>query len=128
MSKFSLKDVAKNLVLNFASYALPTVVLQFVVQPIIARRLGVDLNGQYLTLMSLNYFLIGVTAAVLNTVRMLQEEEYQKKGIRGDFNFFFLIYALILAVIMPIGYILYTGTINILEIAFYFFLFFCQYY
>lgn len=119
MSKFSLKDVAKNLVLNFASYALPTVVLQFVVQPIIARRLGVDLNGQYLTLMSLNYFLIGVTAAVLNTVRMLQEEEYQKKGIRGDFNFFFLIYALILAVIMPIGYILYTGTINILEIAFY---------
>jgi hypothetical protein len=82
MGKFSVKEIFKNLILNFFSYALPTVVLQFVVQPIIARKLGADLNGQYLTLMSLNYFMIGITAAVLNTVRMLQNEKYEQQKQR----------------------------------------------
>ena len=52
MNGFSAREIIKNIVLNFFSYALPTFVLQFVVQPIIARKLGADLNGQYLTLMS----------------------------------------------------------------------------
>ena len=84
------KDIIKNLCLSFLSYAMPTVVLQFVIQPLIASRLGGELNGQYLTLMSLNYFVIGITASVLNTVRMLQQEEYGKKSLVGDFNVFFL--------------------------------------
>ena len=117
--KSSLKDVIKNLVLSFLSYAMPTMVLQFIIQPIIASKLGGELNGQYLTLMTLNYFFIGITASVLNTVRMLQDEEYKSKSLVGDFNVFFVIYAAILAVAMPVGFILYTKSFNIVDIVLY---------
>ena len=117
--KSSLKDVIKNLVLSFLSYAMPTMVLQFIIQPIIASKLGGELNGQYLTLMTLNYFFIGITASVLNTVRMLQDEEYKSKSLVGDFNVFFVIYAAILTVAMPIGFILYTKSFNIVDIVLY---------
>lgn len=117
--KNSFKDIIKNLFLSFLSYAMPTVVLQFVIQPIMAAMLGAEANGQYLTLMSLNYFVIGITATVLNTVRMLQDEEYKKKGLVGDFNVFFVGYAVLLAVVMPIGHILYTQSLNIVDILLY---------
>ena len=98
---------------------MPTMVLQFIIQPIIASKLGGELNGQYLTLMTLNYFFIGITASVLNTVRMLQDEEYKSKSLVGDFNVFFVIYAAILTVAMPIGFILYTKSFNIVDIVLY---------
>ena len=119
MGKFSVREILKNLVLNFFSYALPTVVLQFVVQPIIARKLGADLNGQYLTLMSLNFLMIGITAAVLNTVRMLQNEKYEQLNVVGDFNLIFLIYALVLIVVMPLGYLFYVSEPSIIDAVLY---------
>lgn len=91
-------------------------VLQFIVQPIMASQLGIERNGLYLTLMSLNYFVIGITASVLNTVRMLQHEEYEKRGYTGDFNIFFIGYAVLLAVVMPIGFILYSGSTDTVDI------------
>lgn len=119
MAKHSIKEIVKNLILSFFSYALPTVVLQFVVQPIIAARLGAELNGQYLTLMSLNFFIISITASVLNTVRMLQDAEYKKRNVSGDFNVFFLLYAIFIVVALPIGYMLYTKSFNVTEIILY---------
>ena len=95
--------IVKNFVLNFMSYALPTFFLQFVVQPIIARRLGSEANGQYLALMSLNYYIIAVTASVLNTVRMLQNEKYKQNKLVGDFNIFYLAYVLIVMILFPLG-------------------------
>ena len=119
MANDSVKGVIKNFILNFLSFALPTVVLQFVVQPLIAAKLGGDLNGQYLTLMSLNFFLIGISATVLNTVRMLQNEKYEKNNVVGDFNIIFLFYALLLILIMPLGYLLYVKDTNIIDILLY---------
>ena len=104
---------------SFFSYALPLAALQFVIQPIIASRLGAELNGQFLTLMSINYFLIGITATVLNTVRMLQHEEYRKQGYVGDFNIYFSVYALTLLVVMPILFVVYTGRLNAIDILLY---------
>ncbi len=115
----SIKSVIKNLLFSFCSYALPLATLQFVIQPIIASRLGAELNGQFLTLMSINYFLIGITATVLNTVRMLQHEKYEKQGYVGDFNIYFSAYALILLVFMPLLFVLYTGRLDAIDILLY---------
>ena len=101
-------EVLTNYFYNFFSSALPTVALQFIVQPMIAKTLGGEQNGQYLTLMSLNFFIIGVTSAVLNTVRMLQNDNYEKKNIKGDFNLIWLFYALLILIAMPLGYTIYT--------------------
>ena len=112
-------NFVKNFIYNFLSSALPTVVLQFVIQPILARHLGSDIFGQYLTLMSLNFFIIAVTSAVLNTVRMLQDGEYRKLSIKGDFNLFLIVYAIIVTIVMPVGWVFYTKAANIFDIILY---------
>lgn len=115
----SIKGVIKNLLFSFFSYALPLAVLQFVIQPLVAKKLGAELNGQYLTLMSANYFLVGITASVLNTVRMLQHDLYQKENYVGDFNIFFLIYAVTMAVVMPLILVFYTGQFDLADVVLY---------
>ena len=70
--KSKTTEFLKNIGYSFLSFALPTIVLQLIIQPAIANKIGAELNGQYLTLMSFNFFLIGITASVLNTVRLLQ--------------------------------------------------------
>ena len=112
-------EFIKNLGYSFFSFALPTAVLQFVVQPIIANQLGAEENGQYLTLLSLNFFIVGVTATVLNTVRLLQDQKYRENGIAGDFNLIFLMYIVIIVLLMPAGMIYYTKTVNFISIFLY---------
>lgn len=119
MKKSFIKDILKNLFLSFFSFALPTVVLQFLVQPIIAKELGGEINGQYLTLISFNFFIIGLTASVLNMVRMLQNSKYQEEKLCGDFNIFFVFYIFLLLFILPIGYTYYTKIFNFLDIVLY---------
>lgn len=111
-----MKNIIKNVILSFFSYAFPTVVLQFFIQPLIAFKLGSELNGKYLTIMSLNYFMIGITATVLNTVRLLENKQYEKEKLQGDFNIIYIIYMIILSIVIPIGYILYSGEIDVLNI------------
>lgn len=108
MSNFKLLSVIKNIIYSFASFALPTAVLQFIVQPYIANYLGAEENGRYLTIMSLNYFIIGITASVLNTVRLLQQGLYEEKKYKGDFNIIFIVYILLITVTMPVGYYIYS--------------------
>lgn len=114
-----IKEIIKNLSLSFLSYALPTAVLQFVIQPLLASRLGSELNGQYLTLMSLNYFIVGVTGGVLNTVRMLKNKEYEEQGLKGDFNVFMVVYSLLLTVILTVGHIMYTKGLDAADVILY---------
>lgn len=109
-------DIVKNLFFSFLSYAMPTAVLQFVIQPILANSLGSEVNGQYLTQMSLNYLIIGATATVLNTTRMLQDKEYKANGYVGDFNVFFVVYAVIIVIIVPIVQYFYIGILNLVDI------------
>lgn len=115
----SLKEVIKNLALSFFSFALPTVILQFVVQPILAAKLGAELNGQYLTLSALNFFVIGITASVLNTVRMLQHSKYQERGFCGDFNLFLLLDAAIIIALYPTGFLFYTKAFDLVDVLLY---------
>lgn len=108
MSK-KIVDFIRNISFSFLAYALPTAVLQFLIQPYIANHLGAEVNGQYLTLMSLNFFLIGITATVLNTVRLLQNQRYVDKRVSGDFNIILLFYGTLLVVVMPIGMRYYSN-------------------
>jgi O-antigen/teichoic acid export membrane protein len=118
MSK-KIKEIAKNLCFSFFSVALPTVVLQFLIQPMLAANLGAERNGQYLTLMSLNYFMVGITGGVLSTVRMLRNQEYEDCGLKGDFNVFMIAYAVILTAVLTVGHIFYTEHIDFADVGLY---------
>lgn len=114
--KISIKEVIKNLIYSFASFAMPTAVLQFLIQPILAKELGPELNGQYLTIISFHFFMVGITAAVLNNVRLLQQKQYDEKNLCGDFNLFLALYALIAIVVVPLAWFYFTKSFNITDI------------
>lgn len=114
--KNKIKEILLNLLYSFISFALPTAVLQFVVQPMLAKELGAEVNGQYLTIMSAHYFFIGITATVLNHVRLLQQEEYEKAKICGDFNVLLLFYAGLSLLVVPLVWFTYMESLNLMDI------------
>jgi len=114
--KLSLKEIIKNLIYNFVSFALPTAILQFAIQPLLAKQLGVEMNGQYLTIMSFHYFMIGISATVLNSVRLLRQSKYEEANLCGDFNIFLLIYGAVALITVPIAWYCYTGSIHVVDI------------
>lgn len=113
----SIKGIIKNLLYSFMSYAMPTAILQFLIQPILAQDLGGEVNGQYLTIMAFHYFMTGITATVLNNVRLLRQKEYDAKGVKGDFNLFLLAYAILAVIVVPIAWVIITGQINFIDAA-----------
>ena len=117
--KSKTTDFLKNIGYSFLSFALPTIVLQLIIQPAIANKIGAELNGQYLTLMSFNFFLIGITASVLNTVRLLQNGKYETYRYKGDFNGIYLFYVIFLLLTMPIAMLYYTKKIVFIDLVLY---------
>lgn len=112
------KEILYNFIKNMMAYAIPVAILQFLVQPLIARQLGEEKNGLFLTIAALNYFITAITASVLLHTRLLQNEKYEKENLTGDYNPILLAMAFINALIMLIASRIYMGnTATILDIA-----------
>ena len=104
-----IKGIIKNFFENTVAYALPVLLQQFVVNPVIAKQLGAEKNGLFLALIALNYFIVNITASVLVNTRLLRKKEYEEKNIVGDFNVFILAFAIINSIVIIIGTIFYMG-------------------
>ncbi len=111
------KKMLIDIIYSTVSYAAPVFCLQFIVQPLIASYLGKEKNGLFLTIIALNYFIISITAQVLHTTRLLQQEAYNEKNQTGDFNILLLSFAVINSIVMAVGVIYYIGSFNLNEIA-----------
>lgn len=105
----SKKQVLIQFIENTLAYALPVFLLQFVVYPLIAKKLGSELNGLFLTMIALNYFVTNITATVLANTRLLLNQKYQESGERGDFNILFLIFSLVNTIIICVATFWYKG-------------------
>ena len=97
------KRMLSDMILNIISNAIPVFVLQFLVQPYIAKALGADENGRYLALMSLLHCAVMITGTTLHTTRLLRERDYKENAIIGDFNLFLLISAVVNLCIICVG-------------------------
>lgn len=103
---------------NALAYALPVFVQQFLVNPLMANKLGAEANGTFLAAIALNYFVINITAAVICNVRLLKNRQYEEQKIKGDFNILLLIFGIVDALIIAGGTIFYAnGQISPLDIA-----------
>ena len=94
---------------NLMAYALPVAVLQFIIQPLIANKLGEEKNGLFLTVMALNYFMTSVTAGIITQTRLLQNEKYEKEGLKGDYSLILAVMATVNAIVMAVGTLIYMG-------------------
>ena len=92
---------------NAMSYALPVFLLQFVVYPLIAKKLGAEANGSFLAMIALNYMMANLTAGTLVNVRILRQGEYEKQKVRGDFNLLLAVFAVITMMVVSIGTLVY---------------------
>lgn len=94
---------------NTLAYALPVFFQQFIVYPLMANKLGAEINGQFLALIALNYFVLNITVTVLVNVRLLKNQTYETQGLKGDFNIFLLVFAVLNTLIIIGGSIFYIG-------------------
>ncbi len=102
---------------NTVAYALPVFFQQFIVYPLMAKKLGAEMNGLFLALIALNYFIVNITAAVLVNTRLLKKNEYNEQGIKGDYNLFLLVFAVINSLVIIGGTIFYTkGAVSAVDI------------
>lgn len=99
---------------NTLAYALPVFFQQFIIYPLMAKKLGAEANGHFLAVIALNYFIINITATVLVNVRLLKGKNYEEQKIKGDFNLFLLAFAVISTAVVIGGSIFYGGgTVNL---------------
>ena len=82
----SLKNVSEDVTLNILASLLSTGVMQFVLYPQLAIRLGDELYGEMLTVMGIVSILSLSLGNNLCNARIILNEKYKEKSIVGDFQ------------------------------------------
>lgn len=85
------KQILIDFIYSFIAYALPTIVLQFVIQPIIAEKLSANGNGLFIALFSVLKLMINVFIMPLANLRLLRKKDCEKiDTLNAYFNFLFI--------------------------------------
>lgn len=103
------KKIVIDSILNIIASALPIVVLQLIILPLIAAELGEFEYGTVLTLISLATLFSIPFGNVINNVRLLLDKKYKDDNLEGDFNVILLASIFINIIIMLCGLIYYKS-------------------
>mgnify|MGYP000184840026 FL=1 len=104
-SNFS--KISKDIVFNIIANLIPAAVLQLVVLPYIARELGDESNGKFLTILALLHFIVPITSNSLSTAKLLLNQKYQEEKKCGDFNLWLSIFGISNTALVVIGCLFY---------------------
>lgn len=91
------------MLLNILASALPVAILQLVIFPGIANRLGSEANGLMLSIVALFSLISESLGNVVNNIRLLKQRDYEQAEAAGDFNRLIMISELISAAAILIG-------------------------
>ena len=80
------KKIIKDVLLHIVATALPIIILQLIIQPIVAKRVGSESYGLMLTLIGVFQIGRGVFGNSLNNIRLLSDRQYREAQLVGDFN------------------------------------------
>ncbi|MFA6707928.1 MAG: hypothetical protein WCR91_08515, partial [Sphaerochaetaceae bacterium] len=67
------KKIIKDVLLNIVATALPIIILQLIIQPIVAKRVGSESYGLMLTLIGVIQIGVGIFGNSLNNIRLLSD-------------------------------------------------------
>lgn len=79
------KKIVFDIILNVIATAIPLIILQLVVLPIIATKISDEVYGLALTLISAITIISSSLGNALNNVRLIKNGLYEEKGLQGDF-------------------------------------------
>ncbi|WP_326907834.1 hypothetical protein [Sedimentibacter sp. MB31-C6] len=110
------KKIIFDLLLNIVATAIPIAIIQLLIYPIIAKELGNTDYGLMITLVSLFNLVSHPYGNVLNNIRLLQNNDYEKNNFEGDFNILLIVGLFFNSIIMIIGTIYYEGGFSFVSI------------
>lgn len=103
------KKIIYDSILNIIATSLPLIILQLIILPTIGTILGDAKYGLMVTLISLTTLLGHPLGNVLNNIRLLVNEDYQRNRLSGDFNILLVNSIIINSILVIIGTIYYEG-------------------
>lgn len=104
------KKAIVDLLYSFTAYALPTVVLQFLVFPLIASMTSGEENGLFLTLFNVVRLCVSVLVAPLGNIRLLRKSECAEDARNEkNMNFLFFFVTALSVVITVVFSLVYRG-------------------
>lgn len=86
MSAATKRQVAFDMLLNVVATALPLVVLQVIVLPLMAYNMEGEEYGLVVTILSAFSVIPGVLGNTLNNIRLIYDKKYKDCSLSGDFN------------------------------------------
>ena len=98
-------------ILNIFASALPILILQIIVLPVLGLHLGEKEYGVAITLISYSMLFSLPFGNVLNNIRLLMDREYKEQALEGDFNILLWLSVIINSFIMVLGAIFYQVSI-----------------
>lgn len=101
------KKIIVDMVLNICATALPLMILQLVIFPLIARKEGNESYGTILTVISLVTIVSGSLGNSLNNIRLIRNQDYEKEKICGDFQLLIFAEMIVSAIVVGISSIQY---------------------
>ncbi|TJX13641.1 hypothetical protein E9840_08575 [Tissierella creatinini] len=105
MIRNRLKRISIDFSYNIISSIISTATIQIILYPSLAKLLGDEKYGALLTFMGIINTISSSLLGSLNNVRLIRNEEYEKKGVKGDFNPLLIITLLISMVFCYIVFI-----------------------
>ncbi len=105
-----------NVVLNMFGSALPIAILQLFVLPTIASKTGSLAYGQIIAMIGLLSLGSEPFGSALNNSRLLMENKYNERRIKGDFNYLIVLTVPISILLVVFACIFYVGEIGFFTI------------
>ena len=106
------KSMSKDVAINIMANAIPVVLLQFLVHPFIANKIGAEENGLFVTLLALLHVVVVITSSSLSSTRLLLQKEYEARNVRGDFNLYLCVCVIVNIVVVISGELFYSQEIS----------------
>lgn len=101
------KKIVFDVILNICATALPLMILQLAIYPLIEKRAGTDRYGVVLTLISLLTVISGSLGNSLNNIKLIKNKEYENHNLEGDFSILVISEIVISMVILGISLLRY---------------------
>lgn len=111
------KKLILDTIFNIIATAIPILVLQLIVLPIIGKELGESQYGLVITLISFSTLISVPIGNVLNNIKLLTYNQYTDKNISGDFNILLLSGSIINVIAIIIGTIYYERTLSVVSVS-----------
>lgn len=110
------RKIVGDITLNLLASALPIAILQLLVLPVVALKLGDLQYGLIVTIVSLFTLTSIPLGNVLNNIRLLQNLEYEKQEYEGDFNFLLVLFLIFNTALTIVGILYYDRSASVLNI------------